>query len=89
MGLGHFVNKAKEQLNSEKAEQLSDSALDKAKDFASQRTGGKYYDKITSARDSIDERIGTEGTTPAEDPSTDQVNDPAEAKPRLDSDQQL
>lgn len=89
MGLGDFVNKAKEQLSGEKAEQLSDSALDKAKDFASERTGGKYDDKITSVRDAIDERVGNQGATPVEDPSTDQVSDPAEAKPRLDSDQQL
>ena len=89
MGIGDFVNKAKEQLSGEKGEELSDSALDKGAEFASQKTGGKYDEKITSVRDAIDERVGSEGATPATDPSTEQVNEPAEAKPRIDSDQQL
>lgn len=69
MGLSDFINKAKEQLNSDKVEQISDSALDKASQFASEKTGGKYDDKIQSARDAIDERIGNAGPTPASAPA--------------------
>ena len=61
MGIGDFVNKAKDQLSSDKAEEISDSVLDKAAQAASKATGGKYDDKINSARDAADARIGNEG----------------------------
>src|SRR5206468_6496511 len=40
--LGGLADKAKNALNSEKGEQQSDSALDKAEQFADQRTGGTH-----------------------------------------------
>ena len=89
MGIGDFVNKAKDKLTSEQAERFSDSALDRGAKFASARTGGKHDEKIQSLRDSIDERIGTEGRTSPTDRSTEKVSDPGEAKSRLDADQQL
>ena len=44
MGIGDFVDKAKD-LVSENEEQVED-AIDKASDFADEKTGGKYSDQI-------------------------------------------
>ncbi|MDO5700497.1 MAG: antitoxin [Bowdeniella nasicola] len=82
MGIGDFVNKAKDQLSGEKIEQVSDSILDKGAEFISQKTGGKYDDKIQAVRDAADERIGSDGA--------DKVSEPdSQTQDRLDSGQQL
>ena len=44
MGIGDFVDKAKD-LASEQGEEVED-AIDKAADFADDKTGGKYSDQI-------------------------------------------
>ncbi|MEF2978144.1 antitoxin [Subtercola sp. YIM 133946] len=54
-GLG---DKAKEFADSDKGEQASDGALDKASGAANTATGGKFNDKIDGARDSADDKIG-------------------------------
>lgn len=55
-----IFDKAKDALNSEKAEQVSDKGLDQAEKFASQRAGEEHQEKISNARDSIDKKIGNE-----------------------------
>ncbi|MGO1769260.1 MAG: antitoxin [Microbacterium sp.] len=60
MGLGDFVDKAKDALTSDKAEEISDGLLDKASDAANKVTGDKYSDRIDGARDAADKRIGNE-----------------------------
>jgi MT0933-like antitoxin protein len=58
-GLG---DKAKEFLDSAKGEQVSDQGLDKAEQFADERTGGTHDAQIDKARDFADDRIGQQGT---------------------------
>ena len=58
MGL---MDKAKDALNSDKGEQVSDQALDKGEQFADQKTGGKHASQIDKGRDLADERIGQPG----------------------------
>lgn len=53
-------DKAKDALNSQKAEEVSDQALDRGEKFAESKTGDKHRDKITGARDSIDKKVGNE-----------------------------
>jgi hypothetical protein len=53
-----MADKAKNALNSEKGEQGSDKALDKAEQFADQKTGGQHDQQIDKARDMADQRIG-------------------------------
>ena len=60
MGLDDLAKKAGDTLNSDKAEAISDKALDAAADAAKKVTGGKYDDKIDAARDAVDGKIGTE-----------------------------
>lgn len=69
MAFDKFLNKAKnlandpkvkDKLNSDKAEQVSDSILDKAAGVAESLTGGKYSEKIQKARDAADKAIGNE-----------------------------
>lgn len=55
-----LFDKAKDLLSSDKVEELSDSALDKAADLAKDTLGEEHADKIDSVRDSIDEKLGTE-----------------------------
>ena len=57
MGL---FDKAKDALHSEKAEEVSDKALDQAETFASQRAGDEHQEKISNVRDTIDKKIGNE-----------------------------
>ncbi|WP_181276032.1 antitoxin [Brevibacterium oceani] len=52
--------KVKDKLNSDKAEQMSDSLLDKAAGVAESLTGGKHSEKIQKARDAADNAIGNE-----------------------------
>ena len=55
---GDLGDKANDFLKSDKGEQVSDGALDKAGDAVDERTGGKFDDKIDAARDAADKRIG-------------------------------
>ena len=63
-----FLDKAKDLLGSEKAEGVSDQALDQGLDkvgeFADEKTGGKFSDKIDQgvdiAREKGDEQLGNE-----------------------------
>ncbi|WP_324649326.1 antitoxin [Georgenia sp. H159] len=55
-----IADKAKDALGGEKGEQHSDDALDRASDFADDKTGGKHADKIDQGRDAADKRIGNE-----------------------------
>lgn len=52
-----LTQKAKDLVSDE---EKSDAVLDKAEGLASKATGGKFDDKIRSARDAADERIGDE-----------------------------
>ncbi len=45
-------------LGGDKVEQMSDAALEKGEDAASDRTGGKFDDQIAKGGDVADERIG-------------------------------
>lgn len=56
MGLGDMVNKGKEALGNE---EQTDSALDKGADFAKDKAGD-HGDKVDSARDAIDGKVGDE-----------------------------
>jgi MT0933-like antitoxin protein len=67
MDVGGWADKAKDALNSEQGEERSDQALDKAEQFADQKTGDKYDNQIDKARDMADERIGQ---TDPEQPGT-------------------
>jgi hypothetical protein len=60
MDLGGLGDKAKKALDSEQGEERSDQALDKAEQFADDRTGGKYDAQLDKARDAADQRIGQE-----------------------------
>ena len=57
-GLGDLKSKASEALSSDKAEQVSDQALDRAAKAAKKVTGGKFDEKIDSVRDAADAKIG-------------------------------
>ncbi|GAA2087247.1 MULTISPECIES: Rv0909 family putative TA system antitoxin [Brevibacterium] len=61
MGFGDIANKAKDALNSDKAEQITDTGLDKAAAAADKLTGGKYTEQIQKGRDAADEKIGNRG----------------------------
>lgn len=52
--------KVKDKLNSDKAEKVTDSVLDKAAGVADSLTGGKHSDKIKRARDAADNAIGSD-----------------------------
>ncbi len=60
MVIDDLVNKGKDLLNSEKAEQISDTVLEKGSEFAKKVTGGKYNEQIDQTADAIDSKIGTE-----------------------------
>lgn len=55
MGL---MDKAKEFLNSEKGEQVTDQALDRAEQAAKDKLGEDKADQIHQVRDKIDEQVG-------------------------------
>ena len=54
-GLG---DKAKEFMSSDKGEEVTDGALDKAGNTADKVTGGKFDDQINGARDAADNKLG-------------------------------
>ncbi|HYX93863.1 MAG TPA: antitoxin [Geodermatophilus sp.] len=62
MDLGGLGDKAKKALDSEQGEQRSDQALDKAEQFADERTGGKFDAQTDKAGDLADQRIGQQDT---------------------------
>ncbi|WP_293771778.1 antitoxin [uncultured Corynebacterium sp.] len=53
-----IFDKAKDALNSDKGEELSDKGLDQAADFAKSKLGEDKAEQIDSARDQLDDRIG-------------------------------
>ena len=55
-----MAKKATDALGSDKAEALSDKALDAAAGAAKKATGGKHDDKIDTARDAVDGKVGTD-----------------------------
>jgi hypothetical protein len=57
-GLG---DKARDFLDSDKGEKVSDQALDKAGQAADQKTGGTHGAQIDKGRDLADDRIGQPG----------------------------
>ena len=58
MGIGDMGKKAEQFLDSEQGEQRSDQALDKAEQFADEKSGGKFDSQIDKGRDAADEHIG-------------------------------
>ena len=58
MNPGGLADKAKNALDSEKGEQRSDQALDKAEQFADEKTGGKYDQQTDKVGDLADQRVG-------------------------------
>jgi hypothetical protein len=58
MDVGGLGDKAKDALNSEQGEQRSDQALDKAEQFADDKTGGKHDQQTDKVGDMADQRIG-------------------------------
>lgn len=60
MGVNDIVGKAKDFLNSDKGEEISDQVLDGAAGFANKVTGDKFADKIEGARNAADDKIGNE-----------------------------
>jgi MT0933-like antitoxin protein len=63
MDLGGLGDKAKKALDGEQGEQRSDQALDKAEQFADDRTGGKFDQQTDKAGDLADQRIGQQDAT--------------------------
>ncbi|TDE99087.1 antitoxin [Occultella glacieicola] len=57
MGFDELKKKAGELLGNE---ERTDSALDRAADFANDKTGGKYADKVQQGRDFADGKVGDE-----------------------------
>ncbi|ROQ30981.1 antitoxin protein of toxin-antitoxin system [Frondihabitans sp. PhB188] len=57
MGL---LDNAKDALNSDKGEQVSDTGIEKAEDAITDKTGGKFDDKIDKAGDAADSKIGND-----------------------------
>ncbi|QNE89528.1 antitoxin [Corynebacterium incognita] len=55
-----IFDKAKDAMNSDKGEQISDSALDKGVDAANQKFGDQHADKIDKAREAADGKLGNE-----------------------------
>ena len=53
-----IFDKAKDALNSDKGEELSDKGLDKAADAAKGKLGEDKADQIKKVRDMADERLG-------------------------------
>lgn len=53
-------DKAKDALNSDKAEQVTDQGLDKAADAAKGKLGEDKHDKVDQARDAADKKLGNE-----------------------------
>ena len=57
---GGLGDKAKDALNSDKGEQMSDKGLDEAGQVADQKTGGGHDAQIDKGRDLADGKLGNE-----------------------------
>lgn len=57
MGFDAFKDKVNDALGDE---QRSDDAVERAKDFADDKTGGKYADKVEQGGDFVDGKVGEE-----------------------------
>lgn len=57
-----IFDKAKDALNSEKGEQISDSVLDKGAEVAQDKLGEDKANQIKHGRDKLDDQIGNAGT---------------------------
>ena len=55
-----IFDKAKDALNSDKGEELTDKGLDKAADVAKGKLGDDKADQIDKARDAADGKLGNE-----------------------------
>lgn len=62
-----MFDKAKEFLNTDKGEEISDQILDKAAEAAEAKLGADKSEQIRSAREQIDSRIGNEGAAGAQE----------------------
>ncbi len=58
MGIDDMKDKASQAAKSDKAEEASDSGLDKAESAASSKAGEGHADKVSQARDKGDEALG-------------------------------
>ncbi|TXS64134.1 hypothetical protein CHU71_06575 [Corynebacterium sp. LK14] len=56
-----IFDKAKDALNSDKGEQISDSVLDKGAEVAQGKLGEDKADQIKQGRDKLDDQIGNAG----------------------------
>ncbi len=63
MNFGDLEKKAGQFLDSEQGEQRSDQALQRAEQFADERTGNKYDDQIEKAEQFADDHIGQRDDT--------------------------
>jgi hypothetical protein len=66
MSFGDLGNKAEQFLDSDKGEKASDQALDKAEQFADQRTGGQHDEQIDKGRQFADEHLGQRDADPGQ-----------------------
>jgi hypothetical protein len=64
MNIGDLTKKAEQFLDTEKGEKLSDQALEKAAQFAEERTGGKHDAQIEKAEQFADEHVGRRDADP-------------------------
>ncbi|MGY1617944.1 antitoxin [Geodermatophilus sp. SYSU D00691] len=58
MDVGGLADKAKNALDSEQGEKHSDQALDRAEQFADDKTGGRFDQQSDKAGDLADQHIG-------------------------------
>jgi hypothetical protein len=58
MNFGEMKDKATEFLDSEKGEKVSDQGLEKAEQFADERTGGKHAEQLQKGEQFADEHVG-------------------------------
>jgi hypothetical protein len=64
MNFGEMKDKGEQFLDSDKGEKVSDQGLEKAEQFADERTGGKHTEQIEKGEQFADEHVG--------EPNTDQ-----------------
>lgn len=57
MGL---LDNAKDAVNGEQGERISDSAISKSEETVSSKTGGKFDDKIDAASETADKKVGND-----------------------------
>ncbi|QNE45392.1 antitoxin (plasmid) [Frigoribacterium sp. NBH87] len=57
MGL---LDSAKDALNGEQGEKITDSAISKGEETASSKTGGKFDDRIDATGNAADKKIGND-----------------------------